>query len=39
MAQHALCAGQLNSDKRALRRGGKGMKYADYYTLFFDHPD
>lgn len=31
-----LCAGQLRLRQTGFGRDGKGMKYADYYTLFFD---
>ncbi len=31
-----LCAGQLRRRQTGFGRDGKGMKYADYYTLFFD---
>ncbi|WP_218082403.1 type I-D CRISPR-associated protein Cas10d/Csc3 [Anthocerotibacter panamensis] len=31
-----LCAGELNRKQTGFGRDGKGMKYADYYTLFFD---
>ncbi|NEP19929.1 MAG: type I-D CRISPR-associated protein Cas10d/Csc3, partial [Leptolyngbya sp. SIO4C1] len=31
-----LCAGQLRLRQTGFSRDGKGMKYADYYTLFFD---
>ncbi|MEM7769828.1 MAG: type I-D CRISPR-associated protein Cas10d/Csc3 [Cyanobacteria bacterium P01_A01_bin.37] len=34
----ALCAGQLSLRQTGFGRDGKGMKYADYYTLFFDDP-
>ncbi|MBD1921686.1 type I-D CRISPR-associated protein Cas10d/Csc3 [Microcoleus sp. FACHB-831] len=33
-----LCASQLRSRQTGFGRDGKGMKYADYYTLFFDAP-
>ncbi|MGB5975388.1 MAG: type I-D CRISPR-associated protein Cas10d/Csc3, partial [Nodosilinea sp.] len=33
-----LCAGQLRLRQTGFGRGGKGMKYADYYNLFFDGP-
>ena len=33
-----LCAGQLKQRQTGFGRDGKGMKYADYYTLFFDDP-
>lgn len=32
----ALCAGQLRQRQTGFGRDGKGMKYADYYSLFFD---
>ncbi len=31
-----LCRGQLRSRQTGFGRDGKGMKYADYYSLFFD---
>ncbi|MCC3524076.1 MULTISPECIES: type I-D CRISPR-associated protein Cas10d/Csc3 [unclassified Microcoleus] len=31
-----LCAGQLQRRQTGFGRDGKGMKYADYYNLFFD---
>ncbi len=31
-----LCAGQLKQRQTGFGRDGKGMKYADYYGLFFD---
>lgn len=31
-----LCAGQLQLRQTGFGRDGKGMKYAEYYTLFFD---
>jgi CRISPR-associated protein Csc3 len=31
-----LCAGQLQQRQTGFGRDGKGMKYADYYNLFFD---
>jgi CRISPR-associated protein Csc3 len=31
-----LCAGQLRQRQTGFGRDGKGMKYADYYDLFFD---
>jgi CRISPR-associated protein Csc3 len=34
----ALCAGQLSLRQTGFGRDGKGMKYADYYNLFFDYP-
>ncbi len=34
----SLCAGQLKSRQTGFGRDGKGMKYADYYQLFFDDP-
>ena len=33
-----LCAGQLRLRQTGFGRDGKGMKYADYYNLFFDDP-
>ncbi|MCU0551404.1 MAG: type I-D CRISPR-associated protein Cas10d/Csc3, partial [Leptolyngbya sp. Prado105] len=33
-----LCAGQLKLRQTGFGRDGKGMKYAEYYNLFFDHP-
>ena len=33
-----LCAGQLRLRQTGFGRDGKGMKYADYYTQFFDEP-
>lgn len=33
-----LCAGQLSLRQTGFGRDGKGMKYADYYNLFFDAP-
>ncbi len=33
-----LCAGQLRLRQMGFGRDGKGMKYADYYNLFFDDP-
>ncbi|EKV02086.1 CRISPR-associated protein Csc3 [Leptolyngbya sp. PCC 7375] len=32
----SLCAGQLCLRQTGFGRDGKGMKYADYYNLFFD---
>ena len=32
----SLCAGQLRLRQTGFGRDGKGMKYADYYQLFFD---
>lgn len=32
----ALCAGQLRQRQTGFGRDGKGMKYADYYSLFFN---
>lgn len=32
----SLCAGQLRLRQTGFGRDGKGMKYADYYNLFFD---
>ena len=32
----ALCANQLSSRKVGFSRGNVGMKYADYYELFFN---
>lgn len=34
----ALCSGQLRQRQTGFGRDGKGMKYADYYSLFFDDP-
>ncbi|MBD2356960.1 type I-D CRISPR-associated protein Cas10d/Csc3 [Tolypothrix sp. FACHB-123] len=34
-----LCAGQLKLRQTGFGRDGKGMKYAEYYNLFFDSPD
>ena len=34
----SLCAGQLRLRQTGFSRDGKGMKYADYYSLFFDTP-
>ncbi|MEY3402741.1 MAG: type CRISPR-associated protein Cas10d/Csc3, partial [Cyanobacteriota bacterium] len=33
-----LCAGQLKLRQTGFGRDGKGMKYAEYYNLFFDSP-
>jgi CRISPR-associated protein Csc3 len=33
-----LCAGQLRLRQTGFGRDGKGMKYADYYNLFFNDP-
>jgi CRISPR-associated protein Csc3 len=33
-----LCAGQLRLRQTGFGRDGKGMKYAEYYSLFFDDP-
>jgi CRISPR-associated protein Csc3 len=33
-----LCAGQLRLRQTGFGRDGKGMKYADYYNLFFEDP-
>ena len=33
-----LCASQLRRRQIGFGRAGKGIKYADYYTLFFDAP-
>ncbi|NET32732.1 MAG: type I-D CRISPR-associated protein Cas10d/Csc3 [Cyanothece sp. SIO1E1] len=33
-----LCAGQLSARQTGFGRDGKGMKYAEYYSLFFE-PD
>lgn len=33
-----LCAGQLCLRQTGFGRDGKGMKYAEYYNLFFDDP-
>jgi CRISPR-associated protein Csc3 len=35
----SLCAGQLKLRQTGFGRDGKGMKYAEYYNLFFDSPD
>jgi len=32
----ALCAGELQKRQTGFGRDGKGMKYADYYNLFFE---
>ena len=32
----SLCAGQLRRRQTGFGRDGKGMKYAEYYNLFFD---
>lgn len=34
----SLCAGQLRLRQTGFGRDGKGMKYAEYYNLFFDDP-
>ncbi|MFK0732041.1 MAG: type I-D CRISPR-associated protein Cas10d/Csc3 [Gloeotrichia echinulata HAB0833] len=34
----SLCAGQLRLRQTGFGRDGKGMKYAEYYNLFFDSP-
>lgn len=34
----SLCAGQLRFRQTGFGRDGKGMKYAEYYNLFFDAP-
>ena len=34
----ALCAGQLSLRQTGFGRDGKGMKYAEYYNLFFEDP-
>jgi CRISPR-associated protein Csc3 len=34
-----LCAGQLKLRQTGFGRDGKGMKYAEYYNLFFSSPD
>ena len=34
----SLCAGQLSLRQTGFSRDGKGMKYAEYYNLFFDAP-
>ncbi|MBD2042685.1 type I-D CRISPR-associated protein Cas10d/Csc3 [Microcoleus sp. FACHB-672] len=34
-----LCAGQLQRRQTGFGRDGKGMKYAEYYSLFFDDAD
>lgn len=33
-----LCSGQLKLRQTGFGRDGKGMKYAEYYNLFFDSP-
>ncbi len=33
----SLCAGQLRLRQTGFGRDGKGMKYAEYYNLFFEH--
>ncbi len=33
-----LCQGELEKRQIGFGRDGKGIKYADYYTQFFDHP-
>ncbi|MDH6099396.1 type I-D CRISPR-associated protein Cas10d/Csc3 [Anabaenopsis sp. FSS-46] len=33
----SLCAGQLRLRQTGFSRDGKGMKYAEYYNLFFEH--
>ncbi|WP_071189821.1 type I-D CRISPR-associated protein Cas10d/Csc3 [Trichormus sp. NMC-1] len=35
----SLCAGELKARQTGFSRDGKGMKYADYYSLFFDTPE
>jgi CRISPR-associated protein Csc3 len=35
----SLCAGELKARQIGFSRDGKGMKYADYYSLFFDTPE
>lgn len=35
----SLCAKELESRQTGFSRDGKGMKYADYYNLFFDIPN
>ncbi|MBS3028544.1 MAG: type I-D CRISPR-associated protein Cas10d/Csc3 [Dolichospermum sp. DET50] len=34
----SLCAGQLKLRQTGFGRDGKGMKYAEYYNLFFESP-
>ncbi|MFM6246816.1 MAG: type I-D CRISPR-associated protein Cas10d/Csc3 [Dolichospermum sp.] len=34
----SLCSGQLKLRQTGFGRDGKGMKYAEYYNLFFDSP-
>ncbi|MGQ9926801.1 MAG: type I-D CRISPR-associated protein Cas10d/Csc3 [Chloroflexaceae bacterium] len=34
-----LCQPQLSQNLTGFRRDGKGIKYADYYTMFFAPPD
>ncbi|MFO0051786.1 MAG: type I-D CRISPR-associated protein Cas10d/Csc3, partial [Dolichospermum sp.] len=34
----SLCSGQLQLRQTGFGRDGKGMKYAEYYNLFFDSP-
>ncbi len=34
-----FCASQLRLRQTGFGRDGKGMKYAEYYSLFFDAPD
>src|SRR6476469_5317128 len=35
----SLCAKELEDRQTGFSRDGKGMKYADYYNLFFNIPD
>lgn len=35
----SLCAGELRKRQTGFSRDGKGMKYAEYYELFFDDID
>lgn len=35
----SLCSGQLKLRQTGFGRDGKGMKYAEYYNLFFNSPD
>jgi CRISPR-associated protein Csc3 len=34
----SLCSGQLKLRQTGFGRDGKGMKYAEYYNLFFESP-
>ncbi len=38
-AIRSLCAGELRRKQTGFGRDGKGMKYADYYTQFFEDAD